>query len=178
MHGARQKHADANRQVAQPDVRLGEEGVLRGEGAGYGRGDAVPDGVDDCGEGKGERDGGVEEEREGVADAGAFRGGWGGSGGGLGGVDGGLGAFDDGDDGRVDELGEGVTASDIGAARLGEEAIFSLVLDDDYAVHGYTNHRRNNQDEEDKMKRNQNMDLQPSPPASAPPRMGPITGAT
>ena len=28
------------------------------------------------------------------------------------------------------------------------------------------------------MKRNQNMDLQPRPPASAPPRMGPITGAT
>ena len=75
MHGARQEHADADGQVAQPDVRLREEGVLGGEGAGYGRGDAVPDGVDDGGEGEGEGDGGVEEEREGVADAGAFGGG-------------------------------------------------------------------------------------------------------
>ena len=84
MHRARQRHADANMEIAQPDVRLREEGVLGGEGTGYGRIDAVPDGIDDGGEGEGERDGGVEEEGEGVADAGAFgRGCWDGGGGRL-----------------------------------------------------------------------------------------------
>ena len=82
MHRATNQHARANGQITQSDVRLRQEGVLLSERARDRRGDAVPHGVDDGGESERERDGGVEEEREGVADAGAFRGGCWGAGGG------------------------------------------------------------------------------------------------
>lgn len=66
---AAEEHAAADREEAQPDVRLGEEGVGRLVEHGDARGHAVEDRVDDAVEEQEECDVGVEEELEWVVEA-------------------------------------------------------------------------------------------------------------